>query len=116
MSPPIETHPGTDVRNYCGLTYAQFLVFPRVILSAMPREWQEKFVALLEELDETFDYFPSGKNIYYVRVGPSQSMDDADKDGNLPPLRLKAPENGLCNYRRPSAAFLDGRRKKKETA
>lgn len=117
MSQPIEPRPGNDVHNYCGLTYAQFLVFPRVMLQAMPREWQEKFVALLEELDETFDYMPAKDgDIYYVRVGQSLSMDDEDADGNMPEPVLHEPDWSLCNYRHPSTAFLNGRRKKKETA
>lgn len=32
-----------------GLTYAAYAVFPRRALQSMPAEWQEKFVALIDE-------------------------------------------------------------------
>lgn len=32
-----------------------YQVIPRVILCGMPMEWQEKFVALFEQIEEVFD-------------------------------------------------------------
>ena len=40
------------IHQYFELTYANFLVLPRTVMMDMPTEWQDKFVALLEELDE----------------------------------------------------------------
>ena len=40
------------IQQYFELTYANFLVLPRTVMMDMPTEWQDKFVALLEELDE----------------------------------------------------------------
>lgn len=43
------------VWNDFGLSYSSYLVLPRVLLCGMPREWQEKFVALLDEARQTYD-------------------------------------------------------------
>lgn len=40
------------IHDWFGLTYANYLVLPRSILQSMPDEWQNRFVALLEALDE----------------------------------------------------------------
>jgi hypothetical protein len=41
------------IHSWFGLTYANYLVLPRALLQSMPKEWQAKFVALLEEAGET---------------------------------------------------------------
>lgn len=38
--------------NAFGLTYAAYLVVPRRTLQSMPKEWQERFVALMAEAYE----------------------------------------------------------------
>jgi hypothetical protein len=38
------------IHAYFGLSYANYLVVPRVVLQSMPDEWQVQFVALLEEM------------------------------------------------------------------
>lgn len=50
------------IHEYFGLTYSNYLVLPRSILQSMPGEWQDKFVALLEEIPEKFgiDWEPPG--------------------------------------------------------
>lgn len=42
--------------DWFGLSYASYLVVPRTLLCGMPVEWQERMVALLNELNETYDY------------------------------------------------------------
>lgn len=42
------------IHGWFGLTYASYLVQPRVLLQSMPIEWQERMVACLEELDAAF--------------------------------------------------------------
>jgi len=37
------------------LTYSSYLVLHRSLLQSMPREWQVKFVGLLEEMEDSFD-------------------------------------------------------------
>ena len=44
----------TDVHTYFGLSYADYLVKHRTLLQSMPPEWQERFVACLQELDAAF--------------------------------------------------------------
>jgi len=46
----------TPIHDWFGLTYAQYLAIPRSILQSMPIDWQEKFVACLEQLDEQFEW------------------------------------------------------------
>lgn len=50
-----ECHVDDPIHIWFGLTYSSYLVLHRSVLCAMPLEWQEKMVALLEEMDETID-------------------------------------------------------------
>lgn len=60
----------TDIHGFFGLTYAKWLVLPRVIMEQMPSEWQSEFVALLRQLHEKFDYNPDHLNLYVIaRIG-----------------------------------------------
>lgn len=45
-----------DVHGWFGLTYASYLTVPRAVLQAMPADWQARFVALMNEVDDTFDW------------------------------------------------------------
>lgn len=51
------------VHNSFGLTYASYLVVPRMVLEAMPFEWQEQFVAMMDELHETIEYDEPDYNV-----------------------------------------------------
>jgi len=47
----------SDIHAWFGLTYASYLTLPRSVLQSMPIEWQEQFVALLDELQsKAFDH------------------------------------------------------------
>ena len=48
------------IHDWFELTYAQYLAIPRTVLQSMPDEWQEKFVVLLEELEDTFEWRRDG--------------------------------------------------------
>jgi hypothetical protein len=48
-----ERHNG-PVHKHFGLTYAEYMVLPRVMLHSMPLDWQERFVAILREYHEHF--------------------------------------------------------------
>lgn len=39
------------IHSWFGLTYANYLVLHRTVLQSMPGEWQDRFVALLDDLD-----------------------------------------------------------------
>ncbi len=38
--------------EFFGLTYSAYFVMPRLALTAMPLEWQQRFVALMEEAND----------------------------------------------------------------
>ena len=38
------------------LTYANYLVLPRSLLQSMPEDWQARFVAMLEELNDAYSH------------------------------------------------------------
>ncbi|MGW2401773.1 hypothetical protein ACWCYY_34990 [Kitasatospora sp. NPDC001664] len=42
------------VHTWFGLSYSAYLVLPRTLLQSMPASWQQRMVACLRELDETF--------------------------------------------------------------
>jgi hypothetical protein len=70
-----------DIHHWFELTYAQYLTIPRSILQSMPDEWQSKFVALLEELDETIDWRPSeGRYWVTLKDGKGRFVSDPLQD------------------------------------
>ena len=74
------------IHNWFGLSYASWLTLPRVLMDAMPGDWQARMVALLNEYDEEFPYQP----VICTRVQIT------DLSGKL----VKTPE-WLVNYRHP---------------
>lgn len=72
------------VHRYFELTYANFLVLPRTVMMDMPTEWQNKFVALLEELDDKTKWRDEMDD-YSVRVyfyNNGKECDIPEKFGN----------------------------------
>lgn len=45
-----------DSWDYFGLSRASWLVLPRIALQSMPIEWQERFFALVHEMEEAVVY------------------------------------------------------------
>jgi len=45
--------PPMDISGWFSLTYASYLVIPRLWLESMPIEWQHQFVSLLEKIQDT---------------------------------------------------------------
>lgn len=43
------------VHAWFELSYSSYMVLPRSMLQSMPREWQAKYIALVEEMRETLD-------------------------------------------------------------
>lgn len=59
-----------DLSNWFGLSYASFLTLPRVLMEAMPEEWQQKMTELLIEYDQTFpNLFDLGTSVQITRNG-----------------------------------------------
>lgn len=53
------------VHSWFGLSYANYLVWPRSVLQSMPSKWQTKFVALATELADAISQDAFGE--YWVR-------------------------------------------------
>jgi len=77
--------------RWFGLSHASFLTLPRVLMHAMPEEWQDKMTVLLEEYDNTFTNQPD----IGTRVQITQN-------GKL----VKTPE-WLINYRHPDKLTIE---------
>ncbi len=59
------------VHLWFNLTYASYLVLPRSMLQSMPNDWQEKFVVLLEKLQDAYSEHPEQPYSYMVRAKDS---------------------------------------------
>ncbi|HEK2896779.1 hypothetical protein [Proteus terrae] len=92
MSKATQPKNSGELWNWFGLSYASFLVIPRVLMHEMPTEWQDKMAALLHEYDETFD---TSAVCNSVVVGAK------DKNNRF----MKMPE--YMNYRRPDREEID---------
>lgn len=80
-----------DLQLWFGLSYASFLTLPRVLMEAMPLEWQDKMAGLLMEYDKAYPNQPD----ISTRVQVTQH-------GKL----IKTPA-WLINYRRPDKEAID---------
>jgi hypothetical protein len=81
------------IHLWFSLSYASYLVLPRALLQEMPHEWQDRFVALLDEMAEAFDTSRPEISCNYavqVRGADGRFVDD--------PLR---------HYRRPDMALIE---------
>jgi hypothetical protein len=55
------------IHGWFNLTYANYLTLPRAILQSMSVDWQEQFVACLEELHQEFGHLPWPEGGYRVQ-------------------------------------------------
>lgn len=78
-----------DLHLWFGLSYASFLVLPRVAMMQMPDAWKEKMAELLNEYDATIDMSAFGVHSCFVTV--------KNADNRF----MKMPEE-LVNYRHPT--------------
>ncbi len=81
----------SPMHEWFGLTYAQFLTIPRLVIESMSYEWQCEVKKLLEEMDETFDWRPTDGR-YWVRLKDdkgkfSEAPLDDYRYGNIDHLR-----------------------------
>jgi hypothetical protein len=75
-----------NIHEYFSLSYASWLVLPRVILEAMPEDWQRQFVEMLDQVNETFDWCP--QDLSFQVIGRQRG-------------RLTSLPEVLCSYRHP---------------
>ena len=84
--------------GWFGLSYAVWLTLPRVLMHAMPDDWQNRMSALLEEFDEEFPAWADRQ--YYVT---------ARKNGKM----TKLPEwSSRHMYRHPDESVINELRRK----
>lgn len=88
------------VHEWFGLTYSSWLTLPRVLLSAMPDEWQFRFTQCLDELDDTFDSMGCDGLEIEVRF---------KRDGKY----VKTPDY-VGQYRHPSIEFIEECKSRRE--
>lgn len=81
--------------NWFGLSYASFIVVPRIMAHSMPDDWQARMAQLLEEYENTFNC-PAGETS--IR---------ASKNGKL----CKMPQ-WILNYRHPDKTEIEKCRRK----
>lgn len=81
-----------DVNHSFGFTRASFQVLPRVLMEAMPKDWQDRYCKLLQEFEEAFPDAPDYKYALSAR----------DDKG-----RFVKIDRRLCQYRRPDFEALD---------
>ena len=87
-----------DLGCWFGLSYASWLTMPRVLMEAMPDEWQRKMARLLFEYDEAYPNQPDIGTRVQVTAG-----------GKL----TKTPD-WLLNYRHPDRNQIDAMRERGE--
>lgn len=87
--------------GWFGCSYASWLTIPRVLMHAMPDDWQERMAKLLEEYNEEF---PSHKHPNVSTrvhlVGPDNKF-------------TKVPHD-LINYRHPNREWIESLRRDEE--
>ena len=92
----------SELHEWFGLSYAQYLTIPRSALQSMPIEWQNKMAKLLEELDEKIDWRPD-QGTYRVRLWLTEEVYDKDEEGFI--------EQWSCEIEDPLMDYDRGRRK-----
>jgi hypothetical protein len=93
--PSFEGEGRSRLWGWFGLDRASFAVMPRVLMHAMPDDWQWKMAALLEEFEDTFPGLHDLPNATIVA-----------KRGN----KFTRWPSWLLNYRRPSPENIDAAR------
>jgi len=81
----------SNLWGWFGLSYASWLVVPRVLLHAMPDSWQQKMYLLLSEMDDAIEY-EAGFDMYV----------QLREKGRF----VKTPE-WIQNYRHPDKKLID---------
>lgn len=78
------------IHTWFELSYAHYLTIPRSVLQSMPLEWQERFAACLDELDDTIDWRPP-EGRYYVKLKDGQGRYVADPLADYERGRRRVP-------------------------
>lgn len=89
-----ETTPacGGAVHTWFGLSYSSYAVLPRTLLQSMPAEWQERFVACMNEIDAAFSHVEQAR-CYKVEAALEVELGSLDAAG-LKSLGITRRETG----------------------
>jgi hypothetical protein len=88
-----------DVSLWFNLTYASYLVLPRLWLESMPLDWQYQFVGMLNEIPETLVIDSDYDATYMVRYkkGGKFAKDPYRDYRHLPNLKRKGVNDENIN-------------------
>ncbi len=86
------------IHNWFELSYASYLVLPRTLLQSMPLQWQEDFVAHLEEMERLLPDWPGPDCSIEVHLRNDQTglfvmdpMRDYERGRRRIPLKSQQP-------------------------
>ena len=89
MNEPYESD--RDLQAWFGLSYASWLTLPRVLMEAMPDDWQERMAVLLNEFGDAFPNQPDlGTRVQVTQGG-----------------KLIPTPSWLTDYRHPDRSVID---------
>lgn len=92
----VHTHDG-PMHGWFGLSYANYLVLQRSLIQEMPLKWQERMVALLDELNAAFRIEEGVTTKFEVRIRDEQGRYRSDP---------------LSQYRHPDHDLIESLRRK----
>lgn len=108
---PDGTYVESPINSWFSLTYCSYFVIPRLALESMPVEWQQRFITLMNEAEQTGMETPSyhvlRDDTEYTLVDKYDSEDETSRDYVFTAVR----EDPWANYRRGDAAKLVASRK-----
>lgn len=103
---PDGTYAESPFNAWFSLSYASYLVVPRLALESMPVEWQNRMIALLDEaetiLTSTPDYHVLRDDPRYTFVEKYDSEDETSRDYIFTAL----DEDPWADYRRGDVTTL----------
>jgi hypothetical protein len=100
------TYVESPLHGWFGLSYSSYFVMPRLALEALPVDWQNRFIALMDEAEaagmETPAYHVLRDDPEHTLVEKYDSEDETSRDYIFTSLR----EDPWANYRRGCAEEL----------
>lgn len=76
------------IHGWFGLTYASYLVLPRVVMESMSLEWQKKMVELLEEIGDKRGQYLDGDYAVQLRNKKGQFTYDPLREYRHPVIEF----------------------------
>ena len=83
MTDPLRAKFDGPIHLMFGLSYANYFIMQRSVLQAMPIPWQEKFVALMRELEETVDLDKIPQSFQVEACNPNSAAVEDDQEPEL---------------------------------